>query len=786
MLQRLWEKHPPARDPRQVAQYIIKASSVSFTGRSIDSIIFKEEALSLKIKRMAMNLLRSMAIMIQKNVRRYLVLRTSPRPRASLLRPRVSAAPRTLGEGQLESSAGAGSPARSPPTRGLLLDEAILAQHREMTEVTAAAAAAAEKRERRVAGSGSGSLASRGSPFARLTGAQGEVLDRLAEAPLPLPRSACGRERDASANDSPPGEGPASEVKERSQKLATMKENRAQAKARYWAEQEEAVAQVERDQANVKLRGCLVALSMAAKLKVKAQKARENVLSATTATNQSLEDEQNAAIRALRNAALDRKNSSRADSVENLSLRDYQVAQAREKARRGRETQTSSCDDDSSAGDFFKSRESSRRIAPGDSPAQTSAREEQSKSPTAKQRRDVDQAGSDSLVVASSAGAERAPLWLDDRLPPPRFEEYFSALREGARGDLSADQVMSALAQMHANKFFTHSSLRAQSDAQLVAWVDVLFAAMARCSSDFAVALAGLKVAAMFPFDRFAVPDNRTGYCKILSTLLAPHLDRGDVCAQILQYGAKFTSKKTIQNLDQAVDTEGLEMVLMVLLKHGQSRDAIGNAPGAVSTCLKYVRNLCATGSSHVHERVMAAGVGSCLLKLLVFYRTDEAVVSPVCRSVACLLKRAAYLTSYASEECIQLYILILKTNPMNKTISKAVGLLLVEVYSLHPVACKEGLLRSDLARLLTGLLAAQQEPLQVSRFSLSVVECNLMTASFFITQVAFLRQAFLAAGVVETLRLYQQGQQHFGANTEIVIQRCLKHLSSPRDARHL
>ena len=84
------------------------------------------------------------------------------------------------------------------------------------------------------------------------------------------------------------------------------------------------------------------------------------------------------------------------------------------------------------------------------------------------------------------------------------------------------------------------------------------------------------------------------------------------------------------------------------------------------------------------------------------------------------------------------------------------------------------------MANMLNDLLRAQME--LSSRFTLSVIECNIMMCSYFVIQVSFLKTMFLRAGVVETLQQYQRNQQNFGVNIDVVIQKCLKYLSSAKN----
>jgi hypothetical protein len=105
------------------------------------------------------------------------------------------------------------------------------------------------------------------------------------------------------------------------------------------------------------------------------------------------------------------------------------------------------------------------------------------------------------------------------------------------------------------------------------------------------------------------------------------------------------------------------------------------------------------------------------------------------------------------------------------------VGVLLIELYSAEPSATKDVFVQCDLAHALNALLMYQKD--LSSRFSLSVMECNIMTASFFITRVTYLKEHFLQVHATDTLMQYQQNQQNFGKNIDVVIQKCLKHLQS-------
>mmetsp|Transcript_37290 Transcript_37290/g.69464 ORF Transcript_37290/g.69464 Transcript_37290/m.69464 type:complete len:1028 (+) Transcript_37290:205-3288(+) len=833
VLLQLWDRHPAYRDHHRVGQYIIKSTSVSFSGRRIDSIIFKDDAFSLKIKREAITLLSSMATIIQKNVRRYLVQQTYARYIQHIARHSLpsnqNGSPITRRHQLSESRVyptGSGkkpfSPITSPQSRGGHLNRGWLSHDnddndKEIMEDAIRAqreAEAAVQRPRITYASPSGSPARKDESAIRRTVNFNE--EEITPVPK-LPPELTHEEKVQTLLK----ERQEAEAKVRADKLSKKKEERHRLKAER-AEEKKKKKNFATTEAQAQTKGkvgaSIMAMSIASKLKKKAVKNMQEAEEENSARNKMLEDEHEAGIKSLRNAALQRKNSSFKEGERQISYKEFQMKQAREREIEKSGQHHSSAEDftyddsnennvdtrddasggkdglvedsrgdELSAGELFqrdlKLNENKEKKLLDKSSAMKKHVAEVEKGNfnfENKEKSEKSEKSDEIFVVVNSD--DRALKKFDDKLPPHKFDEYFHVLRESMDMSMSADQVMFIFDEMQTNKFFNQSTIHAmESDSKLMWWVDALFTAMVQCKHSKDIALVGLKIAAMFPYDRFPVAENRISFCKILNKVLLPHIndnDAEDFCAQVLHYGTKFTSKKVIQNLDQVVDNEGLEMIVKVLLKFGQQRDLIGNAPKVVSLCLKYVRNICIMSTPHAQARLMAAGVGSCLVKLLVFYRTDEGVVAPICRSVACFIKNPSYISNFASHECLQLYILILKTNPMNKTISKMVGVLLIELYSADPSAMKDVFLKCDMAKLLNDLLVTQMR--LSSRFSLSVIECNIMMCSYFVIQVTVLKEGLLEAGIIETLTQYQQNQQNFGHNIDVVIEKCLKHLRDP------
>ena len=849
MLLQLWDRHPPSRDCRRVAQYIIKATNISFTGRRIDSIIFKDEAFSIKIKKEAINLLTKMAIIIQKYVRRYLVLLTSVHhankealqyrhPNSNQGSPKVRR--RRLPQRSSPIVSGRKSPnhfspvssGRKTPTHfpspvlsGRKSPSLSLTQHSPSRDYIQVDEAIHAQREAEAA-------VCRSIPQDSTSG-DDNLHNRIDTCPSgsPLNNAYKSGSPTSTHNKSPQTlthdqevakllkERHEAETKVRTDKLLKKKEERLRLKAEKAKVEKQVHDTKVLDSTKGSVGASLKVMSIAVKMKDKAEKSRKMAEEATGATNKVLEEEESAGIRALRNSALHRLDSSYADEKKNLSYKEFQIMKAREKA--GKEGQhysdnntpmdINSIDDleadendDTNNDDTaytvtkdgvvkilspdekfrlelerneMKEKQLLQSSALKDKPKRNKSplkKNEHSSLPDKPVKSVHDE---DKFIIVSDE--KRILKKFDDSLPSHRFDDFFNSLRESTATEKSDEEVISIFNNMVANKFFNQTTLHAvESDAKMFWWVDALFSSIFHYKGNTTVVLLGLKIAAMFPYERFAVANNKMGFCKIISSVLIPHLENEEFCVQVLHYGTKFTSKKIIQNLDQAVENDGLEMIVKVLLKYGQQRDAIGNAPKVVTLCLKYVRNICIASSQHAHARLMAAGVGSCLVKLLVFYRTDQDVVAPVCRSVACLITNTANLSNFASAECIQLYVLILKTNPMNKTIAKTVGVLLIELYSTEPTWMKDVLLGCDFAKMLNSLMLAQRE--LTARFSLSVIECNIMMCSYFMIQVSFLKDSFLKAGAVEALLEYQKDQQNFGNNVDLVIQKCLKHLRIP------
>ena len=364
----------------------------------------------------------------------------------------------------------------------------------------------------------------------------------------------------------------------------------------------------------------------------------------------------------------------------------------------------------------------------------------------------------------------------DDMLPPHLFDDYFNALSEYRTA--AKEDVSFLFKRMESNLFFNQSTIDAVGSCEkLLNWVQILLLSTSHFKADADIVLAGLRLAAFFPYHKLRIPQHRINFCGIIGQLLSAHIDSEKICADILLFGVKFTSKDTVPNVEQAIDSTGLEMIVKVLLKYGQDRDAIGKAPASVVNCLKYVRNICVASTELAHERLMAAGVGSLLLKLFVFYKSDEAVVGPICRSVTTLIRNSLCMNQLASGECIRMYMLILQTTPTNNVIAKAVGLLLIGIHGVDAEASRSVFLKVNLASMVNDLLQAQTST--SSRYNLSVIESNLMTASYFIIQANYLKEAFVKVNIADTLRAYQRNRQNFGKNVDLVIRKCLKHMKS-------
>ena len=834
MLLHLWDRHPPSRDFRCIAQNIIKSTSVSFTGHHIDSIFFKDQGFSLKIKREAIKLLSEMATVIQKNVRRYLVLLTSSYHANKVSRSFQYSHPQHRNNYKYVVP----SPIKfSPPsakwhnsttephldndhnTNSLLVEEAIRAQ--ALAEVEASTKCTANS-------SGDGDVPCGSNKKASSVSFSVQPPHCLSHA-----------EKVAALLD----ERKKAEVQERSDILSKKKQAREHAKALKLAEREQKLLDADSKEKVDAIESAVRVRAVDVKLRAKASLALKEVEDAALAEAKALEDEETAKMKALQKKVLDRK-ASVLDVSPKPTFKAYHMKKAQDKVKleggenteiqaslQQKESEDIDLDvlddnvEDMPADELFRMKleQNARRerkivgtasgamgpgsakkagtSLPGSTPgkhkvagagagAGAGATVEQGNGLTSPQQREV-------AVASSGVGGRREmsplppkvdkptrePKTLDDKLPPHLFDKYFIALQDNEQKTVSKEDIVVIFAQIKSDSFLNQPSLHAvESDEKLMSWVDALFLSILKCKDSTAVVLAGLKIAVMFPFDRLPIPDHRVSFCGVISKILSPHIDCEDYCVEVLQHGAKFTSKKKIQNIEQAVNNEGLEIILKVLLMYGQKRDVIGNAPKVVVTCLKYLRNICQASLRHTQVRLMAAGVGSCLVKLLVFYRTDEAVVSAVCRSIASLIKNTTYLTNFASPECLNLYMLILKTNPMNKTIAKTIGVLLIEIYTADPNTTKEVFLKVDFANLLNNLLLAQME--LSSRFSLSVIECNIMMTSFFIIQVSYLKPEFLRLDVVTTLQQYQENQQNFGNNIDVVIQKCLKHLTSSSIAK--
>lgn len=612
------------------------------------------------------------------------------------------------------------------------------------------------------------------------------------------------------------------EINDRAKKLSLKKVHREDAKARLIAEKK--LKQDKKDQLRDKpsVRSSMVALTVAVKLKAKATKARSVVEAERRADAQALEAEQTARIKAHRNAALCRDGSFTVAGAPLPSFKDFYVQRAKKELkyeedqeekpavvvesvdeRDGEDESDADKDEDEdvtanmTAEEVFRMKLEENEGKERELISAQSSRKLTSESPYGADR-SGENGGRGSGDSHSITLEKKLLKKFDDCLPPHLFDQYFTELVDHAH--IPPEEVLRVYELMEANKFFTSSSLAAIDDIKLMSWVDIIFLSILHCKNSSVIVLAGLKLAMRFPYERLPIPSHKVSFCSIIGKVLTPHIDNEGYCTTVLQYGVKITSQKNVLRIEHCVDNEGLGGLLKILLNHGQQRDTIGNAPKVVTTCLKFIKNICVYGSvcatsvgggkdagvkqvvaasrSHCHSRMMAAGVGSFLVKLLVFYRTDEAVVSNVCRSMAALITHSTLsLAQFSSPECVSLFMLILKTTPTNKTIAKTVGVLLIEMYAADKEAAEAVYLKIDFAGLLKALLVAQKDV--AARFSLSVIECNMMMASYFIVQVTELKSHFLAIGVEDTLREYQQDQQNFGNTIDVVVQRCLKHLTS-------
>ena len=796
VLLNLWSKCPSHRNVEVVARYIIKSTDVSFIGKSIETIYFKSDNFSFKIKKEAVNLLSVMATTIQKYVRRYLVLLTSihrANKRAlmlSSLHHNVTCHEDDMGEfpETLEHDMHSTVPLQCKPLISRqfsesLGDSLVISPKSEASDEVEDAIRAQFLAQKGAYSSGtevepqnSGKTHRDAPSFRTEELSHSQKVEKLLA------------ERRQSV------------INERSDKLMKKKLERKRKKLMM----EEEKKRRELKDGNDTVESSLLAVTTAIKLKRKAKEAREKVRAAKEKDIKAREEEETAKMKALRNAALLRKNSEFSSRSELPTYKEFYVNLAR--ANSGPDSHHGEYDDRVS--DNKSSADAVSSILHLDNITSSSAVENVDDSAISRKLQEIDhrekylalefakqisQADYDdtrpllddeehfeieeSATDIVTATSIKGDAW-DNILTPIEsgqpLEEHFTALKKFE--NMNTEDVLSKFQDLGSNEDFNKSTLESfKSYDLLINWIEILFRTILHFREDILVVLTGLSLAVLFPYHKLQIPQHEIGFCGMIGQLLSGHIDSEKRCADILLFGVKFTSKDTVPNVEQAIDSAGLEMIVKVLLKYGQDRDSSGKAPASVTNCLKYVRNICVASSEPIQERLMAAGVGSLLLKLLVFYKSDEAVVGPVCRTMAALIRNSLCMNQFASDECIRLYMLILQTTPTNKVIAKAVGLLLIGIHAVDAEAARVVCVKAQLPMLLNNLLLQQMD--KSSQFSLKVIETNMMLASYFITQAQELTEEFSKVDFLSTFHAYVENKQNFGKNVDLVVKKCIIHM---------